>query len=254
MFYQSQNSLSSDSIKLENGIDFNFPMHLHSSFEFIIVTEGEMVVTVDGTPYVLCCMDALLIFPNQMHKLETPEHSCHFLCIFPQNIVQAYSKTVMSKVPEDNKFRPEFSLVERLASLNDNDTVMTVKGVLYSLCGIFDQNRIYKERAGGKESLLSDIFRFVEDNYGNDCSLEALSRHTSYHYVYLSKYFKQCTGMSFTDYVNRYRVSEACYLLQNLDQTILKTAYDCGFDSLRSFNRNFKAIIGTTPSEYQSKF
>ena len=218
-----------------------------------MVTDGEMVVTVDGTAYNLGCMDALLIFPNQVHKLETTDHSCHFLCIFPQNIVQAYSKTVMSKVPENNIFRPDFSYVERLASLTDRDSVMTVKGALYSLCGIFDENRIYKDRAGGKDSLLSDIFRFVEDNYAGECSLEALAAYFSYHYVYLSKYFKQCTGTSFTDYVNRYRVSQACYLLQNIDQTILKIAYDCGFDSLRSFNRNFKSIMGVTPSEYRAK-
>ena len=252
MFYQNHSSLATERLKLENGIDFSFPLHLHSSFEFIVVTEGEMEVTVDGKEYILHEEDALLIFPNQVHSLETKNHSCHFLCIFSPKLVQAYTKLVSSKVPSCNSFHPDFSLVEHLASLTSADSVMDVKGTLYSICAMFDKNRKYIEKRAGDDDLLSVIFRFVETNFGGDCSLEALSKHTSYHYVYLSKYFKRSTGFSFTDYVNRYRISEACYILQNSSQTILRTAFDCGFDSLRSFNRNFKNIMGVTPSEYQN--
>ena len=42
MFYQNHSSLATERLKLENGVDFSFPLHLHSSFEFIVVTEGEM--------------------------------------------------------------------------------------------------------------------------------------------------------------------------------------------------------------------
>ncbi|MBR2021892.1 MAG: cupin domain-containing protein [Clostridia bacterium] len=87
MFYQTHSSLAREGLKLENGIDFNFPMHLHSSFEFILVTEGEMEIVVDGREYVLHEKDALLVFPNQLHELRTKKHSCHFLCIFSTGIV-----------------------------------------------------------------------------------------------------------------------------------------------------------------------
>ncbi len=254
MFYQNHSSLATEGLKLENGIDFSFPMHLHSSFEFIVVTEGVMNVIVDGNEYVLGQEDAMLIFPNQLHQLKTEKHSCHFLCIFSPNLVQAYSKMFMSKVPVNNRFRPDFSYVEKLASLTKNDSIIKIKGCLYSLCAQFDEVSQYSDRSAAVDGLISKIFKFVEENFNSDCSLEALSKNTSYHYVYLSKYFKRCTGSSFTDYVNRYRISEACYILQNTSQTILQTAYDCGFDSLRSFNRNFKNIMGVTPSAYQMSF
>ena len=251
LFYQNHSYLATERVKLENGIDFSFPLHLHSSYEFIVVTEGEMEVSVDGKSYTLFQEDALLIFPNQVHSLRTQNHSCHFLCIFSPKLVQAYTKLVTSKIPTDNCFRPDFYLVENLASLTPNDSIMNVKGTLYSICALFDKNRTYIEKTSADEELISRIFKFVENNFNGDCSLEALSKHTSYHYVYLSKYFKRCTGVSYTDYVNRYRINEACYILQNSSQSILQTAYDCGFDSLRSFNRNFKRIIGTSPSSYQ---
>lgn len=254
MFYQTHSSLTTDGLKLENGIDFNFPMHLHSSFELIVVTEGEMQVSVDCNVYNLCQEEAILVFPNQVHELKTLNHSCHFLCIFSPKLVQAYSKLFSTMVPVCNKFHPDFFFVERLAALTKNDSIINVKGTLYSICAEFDKVADYRDKDGGNNELLSKIFRFVETNFNRDCSLDALSEFTSYHYVYLSKYFKRSTGISFTEYVNRYRISEACYLLLNDEGTILQTAYDCGFDSLRSFNRNFKNIMGITPSEYQNSF
>ena len=50
-----------------------------------------------------------------------------------------------------------------------------------------------------------------------------------------------------------YRLGKVCYLLENSDQTVLSIANDCGFGSLRSLNRNFKAKLGMTPEEYRAK-
>ncbi len=254
MFYQPQHLLNLNGVKCESGFDFSFPSHLHESFELITVTDGEMLVTVDKIQYILKQGDALLVFPNQVHELHTETHSSHFLCIFSPKLVQAYSKVFLSYLPQSNLFRPDSFYLTKLMTSDISESIISTKGLLYALCSEFDKQATYKEKNIKNDELLSKIFTFVEENYNKDCSLIALSAHTSYHYVYLSKYFKQCVGISFTDYVNRYRINEACYILQNTSQTILKTAYECGFDSLRSFNRNFKSILGITPSEYQSRF
>ena len=224
MFYEFSNSLLADDLKIETGIDFSFPSHLHGSFEFIAVTEGELEVTVDGHAYNVTPDNALLVFPNQVHSFNAAKHSRHFLCIFSPKLVKAYSKVYLSRIPVSNSFSPDINYVTQLDSLTGSSSILTAKGVLYSLCGEFDKNAEYKERENENDALLLKIFSFVQDNFSKDCSLAALSEHTSYHYVYLSKFFKECTGVAFTDYVCRYRISEACYLLQNTEHTILKTA------------------------------
>jgi AraC-like DNA-binding protein len=85
------------------------------------------------------------------------------------------------------------------------------------------------------------------------CDLETLSVSLTYNYGYLSRYFKERTGISFTEYVNRYRITEACYLIGNTEKTFLSISCECGFDSLRSFNRNFIKIMGITPGDYKAK-
>ena len=249
MFYEQHNSLGGESIRTEYGTNFSFPYHLHENFELITVTEGSMTVGIGEETYTLEKGNAVLVFPNQVHCLSTKGKSSHFLCIFSPKLVRAYSNVFNSKVPKSNMFYPDESLIRALMSKNEN--ILYVKGVLYTLCAAFDKTATYCDRKNESSVLLYDIFKFVEENFDKDCSLCALSEKLSYNYVYLSKYFKDMTGMSFTEYVCRFRISEGCYLLHNSSENILKIAYECGFDSLRSFNRNFKAVTSVTPSEYR---
>jgi AraC-like DNA-binding protein len=254
VLYEAKNSFDTDLCKIETGVDFSFPKHLHSSFEFITATEGELVVSVDNEDYLLKSGDALLIFPHQVHSLKSCVHSRHFLCIFSPKLVSAYSGIYTSKLPISNLFTPTQSVMSTMLGLGETSEVgkLKLKGALYSVCADFDAVASYKDHNMNAPDLLEKIFAFVETEYGKDCSLDALSAATSYHYVYLSRYFKKCIGMSFTEYVNVYRINEACYLLRNGTQSIIEIAMACGFDSLRSFNRNFKKIMLTTPAQYRA--
>ena len=254
MIYESNNSLYADLCKFEENSNFSFPMHLHDSFEFITVTDGEMKVTVESECYTLHRGEGVLVFPNQVHSLSTEESSSHFLCIFSPKLVHAYSSVYSSLVPKSSKFIPDNHTLDRLLALATGEFgALHLKGVLYSLCAEFDDGAEYVSRTEADDGLLKQIFLFVEREYARDCSLQSLAEHTRYHYVYLSRYFKKCTGISFTEYVVRYRINEACYMLKNGAESVLRTAYDSGFDSLRSFNRNFKRIVGKTPMEYRSE-
>jgi len=70
---------------------------------------------------------------------------------------------------------------------------------------------------------------------------------------HLSQVINEQTGMSFFDFVNKYRVDEVKVRLanpRNRQFTLLATAYDCGFNSKSSFNSIFKKTTDFTPSEY----
>ena len=100
--------------------------------------------------------------------------------------------------------------------------------------------------------LLDKIFTFVNENYTEECTLKRVSEELKYDYSYLSKFFSEYVGMSFNEYINRVRISKACYMLKNTDNTIIKISDACGFSALRSFNRNFIKITGMTPTEYRN--
>lgn len=253
MFYEFKHSLSADYFTIETGTDFEYPAHLHHCFELLCVTEGEMHVEVDEQKYGLKEGDALMIFSNQIHSMKTNGHSKHVLCLFSPKLISAYSEKTASTVPVDNLFRPVKFYIDRLATFNNQTSLIDLKGLLYSLCGEFDATASYREANAGSNILLFNIFKFIEQNYNKNCALTNLAKSTGYDYAYLSRYFKKSVGLSYNDYVNQYRISKACYLLQNNEMTVLEISNECGFNSLRSLNRNFKEQLGIPPAEYRKQ-
>jgi AraC-like DNA-binding protein len=252
MFYEHEHFGTADYFKREDGKNFTFPLHLHNSFEFITVISGEMTVTVDDKIYELKSGESVFIFPNQIHSLNSRE-STHMLCIFSPELIKAYYQKVSNKIPEDNKIKLNGFLQSEWESISNNSSVIEKKGLLYSLCAQFDKNAVYIERKKYCDNILQDIFEFVEQNYTKECSLTNLSAGTGYSYSYLSRCFKKITGISFNSYVNECRIRNACYLLDNTDYTVLQCALESGYESLRSFNRNFFALTDMTPSDYRQK-
>jgi AraC-like DNA-binding protein len=59
---------------------------------------------------------------------------------------------------------------------------------------------------------------------------------------------------NFNDFLNQYRVNDACEVLSDPNQvkkTILEIAYDLGYQSIGPFNKAFKDLKGTTPTAYR---
>ena len=249
MFYQYNHLGSPDYLKIEKNKNFSFPPHLHQCFEIIIILSGQMKVTVENKVSVLEKNEALLIFPNQIHELQST-NSKHVLCIFSPKLVQAYVTKITDKIPKNNKFYPDKYLIRALEKLSFDSSTTDKKGVLYSLCGQFDKQVEYTTKKNDHDKLLYKIFDFVEENFCGDCSLTSLSKKIGYDYSYLSRHFKKIVGISFNSYVTHYRLSHACYLMENTEQTILQCAYNSGFSSLRNFNRCFKEHLKITPTQY----
>jgi len=251
MFYELDHPMDARYYKIQRDTDLSFPVHIHHCFELICVTEGEMTVTLDDKEYRLTAGQAILVFPNRMHSIHTPKSSRDVIVIFSRELVGTYAKCVEEKVPTESIFVPSIHLFEQTAALSPDADLISVKGLLYSLCGEFHKTAEYVDSTLSSSSLLYRMFKFIEKNYGGDCSLGALAHELGYEYTYMSRYFKQCVGISYNDYVNEYRTGRVCYFLTCSDKTVLEISDECGFNSLRSLNRNFKERLGMTPTEYR---
>ena len=252
MFYQFEHINSPEHFVIENTCNFSFPIHIHQCFEIITLDDGQMNVTIDNETYLLEKGDCILIFPNQMHSLNSTK-SAHTLCIFSPEFVKTFSKKNQNKIPKSNKFSLDENLLTLFKNLKQTDSEMHKKGVLYLLCDAFDKGAEYKQTSSDNRNLLYKMFIYVDKNFDSNCSLSSLSSDIGYNYSYLSRYFKNAVGISFNDYVNNYRLNHSCYLLKNSSHTMLQCALESGFVSLRSFNRNFKQRFGITPTEYRNQ-
>ncbi|MGB3063302.1 helix-turn-helix domain-containing protein [Sphingobacterium thalpophilum] len=86
-----------------------------------------------------------------------------------------------------------------------------------------------------------------------ELTLGDLAKILEVHPVILSQVINSREQKSFYDYVNTYRVETFKELLLRPDSrqyTMLSLAFECGFNSKTSFNRNFKKITQMSPSAY----
>ena len=178
MFYELDHPILSDYFKRESSRNFSFPAHMHYCYELILVDEGEMIVTVNDTEYVLREGDAVLVFPNQIHSMTTPCESRHTLYIFALGLVSAYTTMIGNKIPEDHRFALSPICRAMAEAMPQSTDILGIKGFLYSVFAEFHKSARYVEVDTDSRSLLFRIFRFIQKNYSGECSLEELSQST----------------------------------------------------------------------------
>lgn len=86
-----------------------------------------------------------------------------------------------------------------------------------------------------------------------ELTLAQLSNELNIHPNSLSQVINSMEQKNFYDYINAQRIEEfkrIVSLSENQQFTLLSLAFECGFNSKTSFNRNFKKHTGTSPSEY----
>jgi AraC-like DNA-binding protein len=86
-----------------------------------------------------------------------------------------------------------------------------------------------------------------------DLTMQDLSEKMQLPTKVISQVINQESGKSFFDFINTYRCEEAKKLINSSDPrvTILEILYEAGFNSKSSFNKEFKKLTGSTPSEYR---
>jgi two-component system response regulator YesN len=96
------------------------------------------------------------------------------------------------------------------------------------------------------------IKNYIDSHLSSDLSLAGLSNQVYFSPKYLSKLFKQVTGMNLLGYINELKISKIKELLSEKDSKINEIGVQVGFLSAPYFTRFFKKATGMTPQEYRS--
>lgn len=227
--------------------NYQFPLHFHRAYELIYINHGQLFVIIDQKQYLLQKNDLAFIFNNQMHKFETIDFSEITIVLFSPELIGDFYINYKELIPNDNVLHLEEDL--ELTKLN---SIYSQKSFLYAVCAdLVNQKSFTSVKQSFQTKILYKILLYVEQNHSTDCSLKAVAKHLKYDYAYISKLFTQQMNMTFTEYLNIYRISQACYLLKNSNQFVYEIAVNCGYNNLRTFHRNFRKITNMSPNEYR---
>lgn len=104
------------------------------------------------------------------------------------------------------------------------------------------------------DPITSFVTEYMCTHLDEDINLDMMADKLNITSGYLSTYFKEKTGVNFSDYLNDLRIRTAKELLQNLDLRIQDVAARVGYRNVNSFIRMFKRHAGITPGEYRRKY
>ncbi len=93
---------------------------------------------------------------------------------------------------------------------------------------------------------------YIKGNYANDISVSSIAEKLGIGRTYFSWLFHRETGMTPQTYLLRYRISQACKLL-NMEMSVTQASSQCGFNSPVNFSIQFKKIVGITPRAFQQR-
>ncbi|MCG8475350.1 MAG: AraC family transcriptional regulator [Cytophagales bacterium] len=101
---------------------------------------------------------------------------------------------------------------------------------------------------------INDVFEFVLANFSKPIKLQEVADIANMSVTSFCRYFKLRTRKTFSLFLNEIRVGHACKLLKENQFNISEICYECGFNNISNFNRQFKAITDFTPTEYKKRY
>ena len=256
MYFETKRSIERNYIYTQSDENLSFIGHVHNSYEFITVLEGELECTVYQNSFNLKPGKAMLVLPNHVHGYKTENYSRSFLCVFSSDYVtEFYNEIKNGSWGGGNGVYALFDYTDQgeMSLLNNKKTNrFLLSAVLYGICGRAYDNMAKHVDTGKDGELAIKLLYYIQQNYDKVINLKRISAEMGYNYTYPSNMFNKIFGCGFSKFVNRFKANNAAELLRTTNMSMVQISNVCGFESIRSFNEQFKLCYGVTPSDYRA--
>lgn len=147
--------------------------------------------------------------------------------------------------------------LKTLTSLAHFDQLITLLQV-FNLLAASKETVALNTRPIANESVLKQqqrlhrIYHYIELHYQQRIDVNAVAAISHLTTAAFCRYFKKSTHLTFTDFLNQYRINQAKKLLMQ-DKNVSDACYETGFENLSHFNKTFKKFTGENPSAFRKK-
>ena len=151
-----------------------------------------------------------------------------------------------SPSPEQSK---SSSSLEQLLQLID----------IFQILAASDEKTILNKDLSSQNFILKDkirmgaIYEYIDAEYHRQPDVNIVAQKVNLTTPAFCRYFRRQTNMTFTEFVNQYRIERAKNLLMQ-NNNVSETCYAVGIDSLSYFNKLFKEIAGENPSDFRRRY
>lgn len=104
---------------------------------------------------------------------------------------------------------------------------------------------------GSNHRIIKQIIDLIQSDISMS-SLQSLADVMQLNPVYLSRFFKEKTGINFSDYLTQQKMETASTLLKETDHNIFEISELVGYSNDKNFSRAFKKYYGIPPAVYRN--
>jgi len=254
--------------------------HFHPEYELIYVVKGYGMRYVGESMHSFKEGDLAFLGPNLPHLwrndrtfLDDPSKKAEVIIIqFKENFL---SEGFFDK-PEMKQIKQLFQMAkcglqisgdtnervaEKMKRILDADgctTILILLRILNILANSSDLSFLsspafHKGFSNCDSERMNNVYKYMTEHFKNDISLEEIASVACLSTGAFCRYFKKRTKKSFSQFLNEIKVAHACELLLNIDLSVTAIGFNCGFNSLTNFNRQFKQVMQLTPGEYRKR-
>ncbi len=234
-------------------------LHWHYDCEFIYVEQGLLDVYCERRDHILRAGEAFFTDSGQMHyqRALAPD-TVLVVFVFKSGILPFLEEYRLT----DPKLHQSYPIPEFYGRLL---RVLKERRKFYGeearcileelMIGVFRGEQIERRV---KEDRTEAAFKELLEELQSHCEryrFQDAVRFMNMSEAYFSRYFKAMTGSTFTQYINYMRIDRAVQLLRSSsDLSMTEIAEQCGFETIRSFNRTFRELTGASPSRLPSDY
>ena len=241
-------------------------IHHHDFFEISIILQGESLYLIDNEWRTVRSGDILLFNPGVDHAekqlLNTYSHQLHIgirnfkLHGFAQNHFPTTQSLLSMQDSQLKIFDKAWQLIEEFNQQQTNFNLMgkaLVMEMMILILRILEKKERLSDETQASQNdrmhqVVQLIMTYMENNYAKDISIEQLATLYYVSPTYLSKIFKDLTGVSPINYLIQIRLKKAHELLTTDDLTVKEVAKAVGYEDAYHFSKSFKKHFGTSPS------
>lgn len=180
---------------------------------------------------------------------ETPEFAAIYTLFEKAYLGLSFSGETKRIVSEKLRHMQSLSHFEQLMSLLE---VFQILANSKEVIALNEQDTSIKLFFDDKIRMGS-VYKYIHANYDQHPDVNAVAASVHLSTPAFCRYFKKQTKMTFTDFVNQYRITQAkTLLLKGL--TVSEACYEVGFESLSHFNKVFRKLAGENPSAFKIRY
>lgn len=228
--------------------------HWHYDHELVVCESGEALIHLDQNQYTLKKGECVFLRGQSIHSIISSFDSILYVALFSEKLIPDITDSYQLSSPlfADN-FDVRKTLMEirrcdfergRFYDLRNNALMEELITKIFSALEILKEDIIQSKVTRKYKDLLYDM----DENVRDYDFLKAVN-YMNMSEAYFSRFFKKVSGMTFSQYLNHIRVNKAIDLIRQGKLSITQISAECGFDTIRNFNRVFKQITTYSPKK-----